>query len=785
MGKKTVRASVREIVEFSLKKGSLEKGRSAISVEDAFDGTRCHVEFQEKMTGKFGADKFKSEVYQKCEIENDEINLIISGRIDGVLYSEESIYIYEIKSVAREIETIAESEFPVHWAQAECYAWMLLDNTDKNEIYIRLVYINRDSRESKQFERVYSGKEIDAAFKKMVSPYIEWMAGIRKWEVLRNESIKAMEFPFSYYRLGQREMAEKTYISIKDKTRLFVQAPTGIGKTMGAVFPAIKALGEGLVDRIFYLTAKNVTSLIAVENYKRLAENGLNLRTAVITAKDKVCPLEKRNCDPEFCERAKDYYDRSPAALKELLTNQFMDRNVVGKYADKYNICPFELSLDASQYSDLVIGDYNYLFDPRVRLIRFFEDVGEDYCFLIDEAHNLVERSREMFSSLIEKKKVLELKRETKPAWDDLKERLETVNKQMLTLKKDIFNDYKEENYAAMHEIPGNLVSAVRRCTVLMEFYLDNDMDEEYKEKYMELYFDFMFFSKISELYDDCYATFYEASGSNLRVKLMCLDPSKLLSRVMDKGRSSILFSATLQPQDYYKNILGGRRNDRSISLPSPFPVENLSIVIEGRISTKYRERHNSYYNVAKLLRDAFGKRTGNYIAFFPSYRYMQDVLHIYEEFSLDNEIIVQKPGMNDTEREIFLEKFENHGSCTLVAFAVMGGIFGEGIDLAGERLSGVVIIGTGLPTVCPERELIMNHYNEKNGSGFDYAYTFPGLNRVLQAAGRVIRSEYDKGFVILIDKRFISYKYRDLYPEWWVPEYITSSDEDITDYIV
>ena len=373
--------------------------------------------------------------------------------------------------------------------------------------------------------------------------------------ILRNSSIRAMEFPFPYYRLGQREMAEDTYKSIRDETRLFVQAPTGIGKTMGAMFPAIKALGEGLIDKIFYLTAKTVTSLIAVENYRKLAENGLNLRTIVITAKDKVCPLDKRNCDPEFCDRAKNYYKRLPGALKDLLKNQYMDRNVIRESADKYNICPFELSLDASLYSDMIIGDYNYLFDPRVHLLRFFEGVSEKYCFLVDEAHNLIDRSREMFSSSIDKKRILELKRETKPAWDDLKKRLENINKLMLELKKDFFSDSKEEAYAASHDIPGNLVTAVRRCTVLMEFYMDHEMEEEYNEKFMELYFEFMFFSKISELYDDHYATFYQLSGSNLNVKLMCLDPSKLLSGVMDKGRSTILFSATMQPERYYKNI--------------------------------------------------------------------------------------------------------------------------------------------------------------------------------------------------------------------------------------
>jgi len=782
--KKSVRASVREVAEFSTRKGSIQKGRYRAGFDDALDGTKLHIKYQQKLMDELGAEKFKSEVYRKLEIENSEILLTLSGRIDGVADYGNSTVIYEIKTTSREIDTIEENEFPSHWAQAECYSGMYIKDNATESITIVLVYINRETEENIIFERTHDRTYIENTFENLLKPFMEWMSSIRKWEILRNKSIDSMEFPFSYYRLGQRDMAEKTYRCIKNNKRLFIQAPTGIGKTMGAMFPAIKSLGEGLTDRIFYLTAKTVTSQIAVENYKRLAENGLNLRAIVITAKDKVCPMDKRNCDPEFCQRAKDYYERLPRALGDLLANQFMDRNVIKEYADRHNVCPFELSLDASLSCDMLIGDYNYLFDPRVRLLRFFDDVGEKYCFLVDEAHNLVDRSREMFSAVIEKAKILELKRETPALWNDLKKQLETVNKQILILKKEFFGETETGSYAASRDIPANLVTSIRRCTGIMEFYLDQEMDEEYYEKFTELYFDMLFFSRISELYDEHYVTFYELKGSNLITKLMCLDPSKLLSGVMDKGRSTVLFSATLQPENYYMSILGGRTRDESISLPSPFPRENLSVLVEGRISTKYRQRHLSYESIARLLNDSFGRKTGNYIAFFTSYRYMRDVLSIYESMNPETEIIVQQPGMDESEREAFLERFETHGSGTLVAFAVMGGIFGEGIDLAGERLSGVVVVGTGLPTVCPERELLMNYYQEANGMGFDYSYTFPGLNRVLQAAGRVIRSEYDKGFVILVDSRFAGWKYRNLYPEWWSPEYIISGDDCIVDYL-
>lgn len=784
MEKKRIRAAVKEIVSFSINKGHIEKGRFSVISDAAWEGSVLHLEFQKEMKEKHGEELFSKEVFLKDELSNDNIILTISGRIDGLLEADENPCIYEVKSTARNIDEIGIDEYPEHWGQAICYSAIYFKNKKYTSIHICLVYINRETKERREIKRVFGLDDLEKTYSEYTNEYMNWMTQMHKWEIIRNISIRNLEFPFASYRLGQREMAEKAYISIRENSRLFTQAPTGIGKTMGAMFPAVKALGEGLIDRIFYLTAKTVTAGIAVENYQKLCDAGLNLRTIVLTAKDKVCPHEKRNCDPEFCERARNYYERSPGAVKALLQNQLLDRGIIKEYADHYNVCPFELALDASLYCDMIIGDYNYLFDPRVKLIRFFDEIKEQYCFLVDEAHNLVDRGREMFSSEIDKQSIMELKRNTNPKWDDLKDRLEIINKELLDIKKEKFEDTKGTAYSSQREIPGKLVSSCKRCASVMEAYFDHEMDEEYNTNFMDLYFNLMFFCKVAEMFDDRYAVFYMLSGNSLRVKLMCLDPSYLLGKSLDKGRSSILFSATLEPALYYKAILGGREKDRSISLPSPFPEENLKIAVEGRISTKYKDRHMSYDDIAFVLRDSFKTKTGNYIAFFPSYKYMEDVLTVFEKICSNMEIMVQLPGMKEADREIFLKRFNDHGETTLVAFAVMGGIFGEGIDLAGEKLSGVAIIGTGLPTVSPERELIKDYYDENNGSGFDYAYTYPGLNRVLQAAGRVIRSETDRGFVILIDSRFAGKKYRYLYPDWWAPRYFTGDDWAVSNYI-
>lgn len=784
MSKKLIRISVKNLVNFSLNKGHIEKGKTVMLLESARDGTACHMAFQKQMTKEYGQENFEKEVYVTDEVSNDEVILKVSGRIDGLLSDGEKVSIYEVKTTWKEINKIGRNDYPAHWGQAVCYGYMYLKKENRDSIIIKLVYINRDTREKKEFREVYTFGEVEKQFNCFIKEYITWMMHVRKWETLRNKSIKSLPFPFSDYRRGQRSFAVKSYISIRDKTRLFAQAPTGIGKTIGAMFPAVKAIGEGLIDRIFYLTAKTVTAGIAADTYKKMCKAGLNLRVVVITAKDKVCPLEKRNCDPEKCERANNYYERSNNAVKDLLNNQFLDRNTIKEYADLYNICPFELSLDASIYSDLIICDYNYLFDPRIKLQRFFDEVKENYCFLVDEAHNLVDRGREMYSSEIEKDKVLELRRETDPKWDDMKKRLTKLNNELNSIKKKIFQETKNDVHESGREIPGDLVTAAKQCTAIMEKYLDYEMKEEYNEKFLDFYFNLLYFSKVSEMYDEKYSVFYMIERKSFRVKLMCLDPSRLLSKAMDKGTSTILFSATLEPASYFKSILGGREQDRSISLASPFPGENLMVAVEGRISTKYKDRDMSYAEIAVLLRESVKSKTGNYIVFFPSYKYMNDVLKIYEDICGEVEIMVQKPGMAEIDREIFLERFETYGSNTLVAFAVMGGIFGEGIDLEGEKLSGVIIIGTGLPTVCAEREMIRSYYNENNGRGFDYAYTYPGLNRVLQAAGRVIRSESDRGFIILIDSRFAGRKYKALYPIWWKPEYFTGGDRSMADSI-
>ena len=770
---KKINVSVRDIADYSLNKGDIETHAGFSYKEAAFEGTQNHIRFQKEMIKEHGKESFTKEVYVDDLAENEEISMNITGRIDGLLKTDTqdgiNTYIYEIKTTNRDISEVKPSDKPEHLGQAQCYACMYMKKHGLESIGVRLVYINRENQDSITFEYSYTYDEIQAIYSDLVLRYLNWITGIRKWQIIRDQSIERLEFPFSSYRNGQKRLMGEVYNCINDSIKLFITAPTGIGKTMGVMFPAIKALGAGLVDKLMYLTAKTVTAKVAVDAYKRLEKNGLNLRTVCISAKDKVCPLEKRDCDPEKCPRANQYYLRARQCLNDMLHEQFFDKDIIARYADSYNICPFELSLDLSNYCDLIICDYNYLFDPRIRLQRYFDYQNEQaFCFMVDEAHNLVERGREMFSCTLNLKQMKLFKDSVKKEWKVLRKNVNAVIAVMNSLKKEHFENMNE-GFIYQEQYPDNLVEEVNKCLNSIMMYDFKKIPEDKREDFLDGLFNFLYFARVADFYDKRFVTLYSDSTKGLDIKLMCLDPSYLLKEGMDMGRSSILFSATLEPRRYYMDLLGGDADvDSYISLDSPFPKENLRIKLVTDISTKYKDREYSYEKIAEILKKEFTRKTGNYMAFFPSYAYMKRVMDIFTVIYPDAVVMEQKPYMDDIDRAIFLNRFEQFGDNTLVAFAVMGGLFGEGIDLEGEMLSGAAIIGPALPMVCPERELIKKYFDESDMNGFDYSYTYPGMNRVLQAAGRVIRSESDIGFVILIDSRFGTSKYKSLFPKWW-----------------
>lgn len=760
MEKPIVRISVRNLVEFILRNGDLVSGSGTSDKEAMLKGSRLHRKIQKQM-----GSHYQPEVSLKKDTEYDDLILRVEGRADGIFLQDEQFCIDEIKGVYKKLELMEEPVL-VHRAQALCYAWIYLDAHDLEKIDIQMTYAHLDTEVIKRFRETLTRAELKQWYEELTDSYHKWLAYQIEWRKKRNESMENLEFPFEY-RKGQRKMVSGIYHAISKKEQIFIQAPTGVGKTMSAVFPAVRAIGQGMAETAFYLTARTITRTVAQDAFEILRDRGLLFKVITITAKEKLCFCDKPECDPEKCPYAKGHYDRINDAVYELwTTEQSFDRETLLRHAQKWQVCPFELSLDLAVWMDGVICDYNYVFDPNVYLKRFFgENVSGNYLFLIDEAHNLVDRGREMYSASISLDDVIETRKFVKPYSQKLWKKLGKVKKQLEELRENC-GEWKVEENAGV--LPISLLSVQGELDQLLE----EPPAQEVVDGILDFYFAVRNFLNISELVDDNYVV-YTAFDENGRfyMKLFCVNPAENLQKCLDKGNSTVFFSATLLPLQYYRKMLSTRSENFGMYVESPFEQKKRCLMICRDVSSKYTRRgYEEYRKIAEYIARMSWQKKGNYMVFFPSYRLMEDVYQVYQdEFSVSwVRCISQHASMTELEREEFLEEFTEETEETLVGFCVMGGIFSEGIDLIGDRLIGAAVVGTGLPQVNCEREILKGYYDEKGEQGFDYAYRYPGMNKVLQAAGRVIRTKEDTGAILLMDERFLNRDYRNLFPREW-----------------
>ena len=760
MEKPIVRISVRNLVEFILRNGDLVSGSGTSDKEAMLKGSRLHRKIQKQM-----GSHYQPEVSLKKDTEYDDLILRVEGRADGIFLQDEQFCIDEIKGVYKKLELMEEPVL-VHRAQALCYAWIYLDAHDLEKIDIQMTYAHLDTEVIKRFRETLTRAELKQWYEELTDSYHKWLAYQIEWRKKRNESMENLEFPFAY-RKGQRKMVSGIYHAISKKEQIFIQAPTGVGKTMSAVFPAVRAIGQGMAETVFYLTARTITRTVAQDAFEILRDRGLLFKVITITAKEKLCFCDKPECDPEKCPYAKGHYDRINDAVYELwTTEQSFDRETLLRHAQKWQVCPFEMSLDLAIWMDGVICDYNYVFDPNVCLKRFFgENVSGNYLFLIDEAHNLVDRGREMYSASICLNDVIETRKFVKPYSQKLWKKLGKVKKQMEELRQNC-GEWKVEENAGV--LPISLLSVQGELDQLLE----EPPAQEVVDGILDFYFKVRDFLNISELVDDNYVV-YTAFDENGRfyMKLFCVNPAENLQKCLDKGNSTVFFSATLLPLQYYRKMLSTRSENFGMYVESPFEQKKRCLMICRDVSSKYTRRgYEEYRKIAEYIARMSWQKKGNYMVFFPSYRLMEDVYQVYQdEFSVSwVRCISQHASMTELEREEFLEEFTEETEETLVGFCVMGGIFSEGIDLIGDRLIGAAVVGTGLPQVNCEREILKGYYDEKGEQGFDYAYRYPGMNKVLQAAGRVIRTKEDTGAILLMDERFLNRDYRNLFPREW-----------------
>jgi DNA excision repair protein ERCC-2 len=765
--------AVRALVEFVMTSGDITPGGFQRR-DRAQLGTQGHRRVQRSRPAGYQA-----EVEITYRVEGSDPPLEVQGRIDGLFADTQPVIIEEIKTTTLSLEHIDEQHNPLHWAQAECYAYMYARQNGLSEIEVHLTYTHVDSKEEKIFTHLFSLAELEDFFNSLITPYLAWFRKVYAWQARRDRSSQQLEFPYGGYRPGQREMAVSVYKTIRAGERLFVQAPTGVGKTIATLFPAVKALGQGLATKIFYLTAKTSGRQVAEKALDDMRAANLFIRSVTLTAKEKICFCPTANCDPAVCEFARDYFTKVKQALWEVDDVQAFTRPVIEDVARRYQICPFEYSLDLALWVDCIICDYNYAFDPRVYLHRFFDFTAEPYIFLVDEAHNLPDRARSMYSAELEKKPVLDLQRRLKAPLPELSQKLNAINKLFIEIRKTC--QAQETNSLVEHNLPEALLKAVQQFTNAAEDWLILNQAAEFREDLLEFYFLCNNYLRTAEYFDTFYVSYFERQGQgDVKAKLFCLDPAPMLAGPLAHSQSTVFFSATLLPMDYFVQLLTGAADQPKRVFQSPFPLENVSLLIHKGISTKYAQRADSYAAIADAIVAACGAHTGNYLVFFPSYAYLDAVVEHLREKLPEEQLLVQDRGMTEEAREAFLDRFSAGNGESLIGLAVMGGVFGEGIDLVGDRLIGAVVVGVGVPQVCLENDLIKEYFDGHNSSGFAYAYQYPGFNRVLQATGRVIRTETDRGIILLIDERFTHTRYRQLFPAHWKGFQMVQSTKEI-----
>lgn len=828
-----IRVSVRTLVEFILRHGDIDN-RHHVSPDNAMqEGGRIHRMIQRRM----GAE-YEAEVPLRYTMPTDQYILVVEGRADGIIHHEGQVIIDEIKGTYRDLEKM-KGPMPLHIAQAKCYAYICALKEELKEIRVRMTYCNMETEQLRYFHEDYTFQQLEGWFRGLVATYRKWADYSCGWQQIRQQSITGLEFPFPY-REGQKELVANVYRTIYHKKKLFLEAPTGVGKTISTIYPAVQAMGQGMAEKLFYLTAKTITRTVAEETFAILREKGLHFKSVILTAKEKSCFMERAECNPEYCPYAKGHYDRINDALYELLiSEECFGREQIAEYAEKHQVCPFEMCLDMSLFSDAVICDYNYLFDPHVYLKRFFaEGSSGRYIFLIDEAHNLLERGREMYSAALYKNTFLEIRRELKQTiLSEISKPLKNkeISGQMtldMTKTSGLQTELAEidqistgklhggrsilvrQGYASkmihhMEKCNGELLALKRECdgwrTVegidgfvkhlmrlhsVMEEYLSEQEDEQQpaRELLLDFYFGVRHFLEMYELLDEHYVKYTQlGENGDFLIKLFCVNPAENLKNCMLKGRSTILFSATFLPVQYYKKLLGGEKEDYEVYAKSVFDPERRALFLASDVTSKYTRRSDTeYYNIARYINEIVKNRHGNYMVFCPSYAFLHTIYDTYMEHFSDGEkeCVLQGEYMSEGDREVFLSRFRGNGDCDLqaavemeieeeediilIGFCVLGGIFSEGIDLKNDSLIGVVIVGTGLPQVCSEREILKGYFDAEGDNGFDYSYRYPGMNKVLQAAGRVIRTVEDVGIIALLDERFLQMPYRRLFPREW-----------------
>tara|TARA_B100000674_G_C37958796_1_gene970960 strand:+ start:268 stop:2625 length:2358 start_codon:yes stop_codon:yes gene_type:complete len=769
--KDTIEISVRELVSKFYTGGDLVFSSSLSNA--ANDGSVIHQLWQ-----KNRKENYQAEVPVDYTFPQYQPEIRIRGRIDGIYPEREIITIEEIKSTIFNPNESAESPPFNHLAQLMVYGYLYglqQEWSATKSICLNLVYIQAELKDFAFYSQIFAMNKLEQNFNSLINKFLQWNTKLESWRQNRNSSAQSIKFPFETYRDGQRQLAVSTYRVIRDKKRLLVEAPTGIGKTISTLFPGIKAMGENLTQKIFYLTARNTVQTIGEHSLRLMVAKGLKVRSVTIVARDRTCLDMNGACRINQCERCPGYYDRLPAAMQDVMAENILDQSKIKELADKHNLCPFEFSLDASLAADVIFCDYNYAFHPRATLRRHFVDKIENHILFMDEGHHLIERARSMFSADLHTRNLKNLTLKIRTQEPELAKALVTLV-QWVERQARLSLRHKNNSSSSSLSAPIELKALISSLCESLQLFLTSSTNPELDRDVREIYFDILWFQHILSGFDEDYLCLLDQNTENTSIKLFCIDPSTRLESSMKRAQSTVLFSATLRPLSYYKELLNWSKQTPEVKLESPFNPSNLNFLIDTSLSLRYQDRSKSLPSVIDRLITFLSNCPGNILIFSPSYEYQRGLVYEIQKRHPKRDYIIQEPEMNYKNRSQFLNKFQsdskNHET---VGFAVLGGLFSEGIDLVGDQLQGVIIIGVGSPPPSQQQKELQEYFEREYQQGFEYGFRLPGFQRVLQAAGRVIRSPKDRGSVMLIDQRYSQSAYKKLFPRHWRPIHINN----------
>lgn len=745
------KVAVRALCEFSAKVGDLDlRFTPSPTAQEGIEGHRRVVARR--------AAGYEAEV----ALEGQYQGLQVRGRADG--YDPVANRLEEIKTYRGDLARQPANHRQLHWAQAKVYAWLMCQARQLPAIEVALVYLDVDNDGQTLISEPYRAEVLREFFETQCRRFLAWAQGQEQRLAERDRGLQALAFPYPQFRQGQRQLAETLYKAVSTGRCLMAQASTGIGKTLGTLFPLLKAMVPQQLDKLYFLTAKTPGRALALDALRQVhaASPQPALRTLELIARDKACEYPGKACHGESCPLAQGFYDRLPAAREAAAQQPLLDRDTLREVALAHQVCPYYLGQEMARWVDVLVADYNYYFDAHALLFGLAQAYQWRVAVLVDEAHNLVERGRGMYSASLDQGQLLALRQSKPPG---LTSALDRLNRQWNALYKA-----QRAPYEASERLPEGLLSALQQCIGLIQERL-NQQPTELDPQVLQFFYQALQFSRVAELFDEhfLFDITQREGPRKRRLATLCLrnvNPARLLGPRMQAARSVTLFSATLSPRHFYTDLLGMPADTAWLEVAAPFRAEQLQVRIASQVSTRYHERQASLAPIVALIAEQYQRQPGNYLAFFSSFEYLQQVAGLLAEQHPGITLWAQAPGMDEAARQAFLERFVADGQG--VGFAVLGGAFGEGVDLPGTRLIGAFVATLGLPQVNPVNEQFKQRLGRQFGAGFDYAYLYPGVRKVIQAAGRVIRGDQDRGVLVLIDQRFAEARVQQMFPSWW-----------------